>query len=945
MNRISVVSQLKWLWFSLSILCAENSTGNILGKVLDSENRESLPGANVIVKGTYYGSASNLEGDFFIPNIKAGNYDIEISMMGYKVLLQTGIMVNAGQTTKLEFVLEKTVLSFGEEVLVIGDKPLFDVDETASVSRISREEIEDRLASGVEDLLADQMGVTKQDNEIHIRGGRLDESMFIVDGMSVKDPLSGYSGNLFINAEAIEELEVILGGYNAEYGQAMSGIVNVSLKSGSDNYEGAVKYISDHWGVFEKKSPMSFSDRFEFNIGGPSILPKLILPFFGVKLPGKLSFFFSGFGNVFDGQLPVSNTLYPHRNWEIPNVSDEESDQILKNLSMRGNNDWHFLYKLLWEIEPQKKLMISYDGSLNINQGYFMPRAFSSTYFPYRYQNILDHYNTITRESRLLNLNWTHSLGERTFYSMSLGRFITFEHSAVQDLHWTDYTERLDLMPINYNYSDEEGNVRISYGDEFYDSGFAPEWYDMYSDNIRFDYDITLQLPPRHKFKAGLENTWTEMQVLDIDEPWTGSTGLGANYDSYNAQTMFGAFYIQDQIIFEGMTINGGLRYDYWFPGRYVEHAIHDTESVIITETARQKFMDETFKLFGYHGKGRLSPRFGISHPVTDNDVLYFYYGHFSQLPTFQYVYAKLNSSAQSTYQIFGNPNLNPKTTVQYELGIKHRFNPDQVLEVKAYWKDMFDYETSQSVIPSNPKYSHLSFNMYFNADYARARGIETIVKSRLFKNWYIDLNVNYSIVTGKSSSPLDNLLVDAGELREKPLNENFLIWDKPIQFFTNMYYRHPKGWGGSMRIEFSSTRRYTRSIPGTNDNPDGIIYIGGNPYYVGTREDDKPNYYLSEYYSNLLKLFGINSVSGFSTVDLKLYKSVDFKRVTFKIFFEAENLLNEAIPTRINPFTGKGYGDGEIVPYYLIENPNPNNDPSRTGSPRRIVMGIQVLF
>jgi outer membrane receptor protein involved in Fe transport len=110
----------------------------------------------------------------------------------------------------------------------------------------------------------------------------------------------------------------------------------------------------------------------------------------------------------------------------------------------------------------------------------------------------------------------------------------------------------------------------------------------------------------------------------------------------------------------------------------------------------------------GYRAKGRFSPRFGISHQVTDNDVLYFYYGHFSQLPTFQYVYAKLQSTSQSTYQVFGNPNLNPKTTVQYELGIKHRFSEDQVLEMKAYWKDMFDYETSQTISPSNPKYAHL---------------------------------------------------------------------------------------------------------------------------------------------------------------------------------------------------------------------------------------------
>ena len=146
------------------------------------------------------------------------------------------------------------------------------------------------------------------------------------------------------------------------------------------------------------------------------------------------------------------------------------------------------------------------------------------------------------------------------------------------------------------------------------------------------------------------------------------------------------------------MTVNIGMRYDYWFPGKYVEDAINDPNTVIITDEARKKFEEETFDLFGYKGKGRFSPRFGISHPVTDNDVLYFYYGHFSQLPTFQYVYAKLNSVSQSTYQVFGNPNLNPKTTVQYELGIKHRFSEDQVLELKAYWKDMFDYETSQTI-------------------------------------------------------------------------------------------------------------------------------------------------------------------------------------------------------------------------------------------------------
>jgi outer membrane receptor protein involved in Fe transport len=325
--------------------------------------------------------------------------------------------------------------------------------------------------------------------------------------------------------------------------------------------------------------------------------------------------------------------------------------------------------------------------------------------------------------------------------------------------------------------------------------------------------------------------------------------------------------------------------------------------------------------------------------------VLYFYYGHFSQLPTFQYVYAKLNSVSQSTYQVFGNPNLNTKTTVQYELGIKHRFSEDQVLELKAYWKDMFDYETSQTITPSNPKYAHLRFNMYFNADYARARGVEMILKSRVFKRWYVDLNFNYSIVTGKSSSPLDNLLVQAGALSEKPLGENFMSWDKPLQFFSNIYYNHPANWGASLRIEFGSGRRYTRSIPGTNEYEDGIRYVDGVPYYVGPRDGDNPNAYISEYTPELFKILGMENMSGYSMVDLKLHKSFNIAGLKYKLYLEIENIFDEQIPRRINPYTGQGYNPGEILPYSMISRPNPNYDPSRNGKPRTIELGLQVFF
>ena len=914
------------LLLSFLTLVNAQGSGTLTGVINEASNKSGLPGVNVMVKGTYYGAASDLEGRFRIDNISPGSYDIEVSMIGYKIILKTGVTIGPGEIIDLDFNMEETVLSFGEDVVVMGKKPLFDVDETSSIARVRREDIEAKVVSSVEDILSEQIGVTTQDGEIHIRGGRIDESIFIVDGFSVKDPLSGYSGNLFVNADAIEELEIVTGGYNAEYGQAMSGVVNIKLKEGRDNYEGTVKYSSDRL-----LSDNFNSDRIEFNLGGPDLIFQTLPTVIGFDLPGRFSFFFNGYGKMYDGNLPVASRLYPHRYWKSSMISDSKADDIMSKLAGRENNDWHLLYKLTWELTSKKKLSASYDASMNINQGYFMPRAFSSTYFPYRYMNILDNYNTITRDTRLLNLNWTHTLSTSSFYEITVGKFTTMEHSAVQDLHWSDYQQRLDLEPINYNLDDTDldGNIQITYGDEFYDTGFAPEWYDLSSENTRFDIDWTVHTKSGHKVKTGFEHTITEIQVLDIDEPWSGSSGFGANYDYYNAKTYFGAFYLQDRIIFEGMTLNLGLRTDYWIPGRYVEDAINDTSNIIITDKARKIFDEETFNFpwfeEPYKMKARLSPRFGISHPITDNDVLYFYYGHFSQLPTFQYVYAKINSKAQSTYQVFGNPNLNPKTTVQYELGVKHRFSEDQVLELKAYWKDMFDYETSQTIRPSNPKYAHLSFNMYFNADYARSRGVEAILKSRLFKNWYIDLNFNYSIVTGKSSSPMDNLLVQAGQLSEKPLGENYMSWDRPLHFFANLSYSHPSNWGVSARLEYESGRRYTRSIQDT------VIYVGDRPYYEGPREDDRPYAYVGEIPSR--------------NVDLKFYKTFKVGNFKLKSYLEVENVTNERIPRRINPYTGQGYGPGEIYGYRMANSPDPNLDPSRNRKLRSMEIGLQFIF
>jgi len=884
----------------------------IKGRVVDKQTGEGLPGVNVIVPGTYKGAATDAEGRYQIIGLAPGDYDIKASMIGYTVQIKTGIHVLPTKPVVVNFELEPTVLALGQSIQVIGQKPLFDAELTASQQRLSAEEIKQKVVENVNDLVSDQLGVVVQDNKIYIRGGRADESLYVIDGQSIKDPLSGYSNTLYINAAAIKELKVITGGFDAEYGQAMSGIIDVETKEGEDEFVGSLSAKTDNLlsGLFKNYN----TDIVQFNLGGPEPITRHLLKSLGLEFPGKMTFFLSGYGHMTDTYLPGANKLYP-------------SKPAYQKFAQREENDWHMMGKLAWIPKPGKKLVLSYDRSLNINQGYFLPRINDSRGYPYEYEKMLDHYNTYTKEAILTNLQWTHTLSPTTFYKLSLSRFYSSLHSAVQNKMWTEYQQRLDLEPVYY-IPDSEGNIRTRFGDGFWDIGDADSWYDYFSDNWTLKFDITSQPNNKHSLKAGLESRYTEMQVIDINAPWYGETGLGRNHDYFRVYPNDGAFYIQDRITYSGMIVNIGFRYDYWFPGKYVDDAIKDPETITITDAAREKYLHETFEIFGMHGKGHLSPRLGISHPVTDNDVLYLHYGHFSQRPKGQYVYAKLKSTSEATYQLFGNPNLNPTTTVAYELGLKHRFNANQTIEFKAYYKDMFDYPTSTTIKKFSPRYGNLSFLMYVNMDYARSRGIEVRFRRRYSKYLSGNVDFSYAVASGKSSTPNTNLLVAAGKVSEKPLRESRLRWDRPYRFSTDIYFDMPKNanlkvlglrlpeqWGVTVRWEYESGKRYTRII------------------------DVDKNIYEKDEYGSISKPW--------TRTDFKFYKDFSLFGFDFVILLEAENVFNTKVPRIINPVTGRPYEPGDIIPKTWHDSPRdlPPDNPARYDWPRRVLAGLELRF
>lgn len=903
-RKLSFILTVLFLLFGNSVFAA---SGSISGTVTDKRTGSPIAGVNIIVKGTYYGCAADVDGSFRLPNVTSGVYDISVSMIGYKQLIMAGIRVNDGETTKLDIQMEETVLAAGEEVVVIGEKPIVDVDNTSSSVQYSADDIRGKIVESVSDIISEQVGVVESDNEIHIRGGRVDESQFIVDGLSLKDPLTGSVNNLYVNPNAIQKLDFISGGFNAEYGQAMSGIIDVELKEGSDELEGSIRYNTDHIGsVLEGYN----TDIFEFTLGGREPLTSRIVP-------GNIYYFFSGYMNISDTYLPHASKLYPKESW-------------MDKFATRADNNWSWMSKITWAPTKKHRLTFSQNNSISIDQG---------SGFKDEYLYNLDNYLTETSGSYVSNIIWKHTLSSKAYYNINLGKFLTFKHKAVQNKYFTEYEETLDLEPVEYTKYNEDGDVRIYQGDEYWDSGDYPTYYDYYGDSWSFDFDMSYKPNEQHSYKGGFNTKYTDLQLVDIYKPWLGSTGLGQSYDMYQVFPVSGAAFIQDRIVFEGMIINVGLRYDYWFPGKYIEDAVDDEDVYTITTAAREKFKDETYSLMGHRFKAHLSPRIGISHPVTDQDVLYFNYGHFSQLPTYQYVYAKLNNNSESTYNLIGNPNLNPKTTVAYELGIKHKFSENNAVEFKAYYKDMFDYETAQSVTAYNPKLGNYSFTMYINMDYARSRGLELIYRQRMGRFLTGDINASYSIVTGKSSRPDDNLLVEAGRISSKPLGENFLKWDRPLQISSNIRLKVfeksriklfnvipiPNNWGMNFHIEYESGKRYTKSTVTDSLYSDGILYL------IGTSNSDEPYSELAD--PNL-------------TIDVKLFKElVNTSQFNARVFLDIKNLFDVEIPRYINPYTGEGYDPGKPLPYSYKGSPNPNYDPSRYYSGRTIRLGVSCQF
>jgi outer membrane receptor protein involved in Fe transport len=271
-----------------SILVA-GTTGKISGKVTDSKTKDGLPSAVVTIVGTSLGAATDAEGSYVIVNVPPGTYSISVSYIGYQPVRVTNIGVNVDYTTTLNIQLKESTVELNEFVVEGERNPLVRQDQTNPVAAITAENMQSLPVTTISEVIGLQAGVvTSDDGALHVRGGRSNEIAFTLNGISVNDPYNNLS-SIGVATNAVQEVTVSTGTFSAEYGNALSGIVNYVTKEGGAKNSGSLRfltgdYYSNRTEVFphiDKFQPLN-NGRAELTLGGPTVLDELSFYLSGV---------------------------------------------------------------------------------------------------------------------------------------------------------------------------------------------------------------------------------------------------------------------------------------------------------------------------------------------------------------------------------------------------------------------------------------------------------------------------------------------------------------------------------------------------------------------------------------------------------------------------------------------------------------------------------------
>ncbi len=909
------------LILSLVLACGASaqSTNRITGKVLDSATGKPLAFTNVVIVGTSQGAMTKDDGSFAIENVAPGTYDLQASYLGYETSKHQ-VIVSEGKAAAIDFRLDPVVAKREKEVVITAERPLVDVTKASTTRSFNSEELKNLTISPTLDSVVEQQpGVTRDNNQIHIRGGRSEETLYIVDGVQMRDVLSGDSEGKNVSARSVAEVNIITGGFDAKYGQALSGIIEAKLKEGSDRYEGYLGYSSDE--LFNDWNTRLM----DFQIGGPLPLFDRFLAPLGGRGQTRPTFFLNLASDMTNGYLPSIRDL--NGDYHLQSAYKDrffgKTFEYGRFFTPEADNDWRILFKSAWKASSTHKFIFSATKSLSFNQGFndidVSEVNRNKINYPWAWSNVLQRYTTVTSDQGSLVFGWTHTPKSHLFHTLKATRYFSARHTSVDGKLWDELPESI--------FVDQDPSETSEY---FVDGRSISDFRIRNTRTWAADWDWQYRTP-RHKLEWGGRAQYEDVLYLSLDaRTITSAAPLGDEFDLFHVYPTTGAFYMQDGMSYEDLTASVGIRYDYWFPGKQVEDLYDRMDRPTINSQTRAEWLDDTHSLFGRRFKGHLSPRISVSHAITDHDNLFFNYGHFTQRPPYFYVYAKSSSQSSEEFPNIGNPNLNPEVSVAYELGAGHKIGSSMSIKSTLFYKDIYDYPTSTTVVLQDRPTSRSNFFIYRNLDYARSRGVELEFRQRRLGHMAWSAAYTYSVVKGKSSDPNKLKVVQGtgGDARETSLDEEFMWWNRPHKVTLWYDYKVPAGdhdarvlglfgvpadVGLNLFFQLQSGRAYTPTdIFG---NQTGTAYSKNGPIE-------------SLLNGTLSKGFPIGG-----------------KRV--EVSLQGWNLFDHRTLQLIDPATGDKYvpGSGSLTGNTTPSTYARYSDPSQWGEPRHFRLGFGMEF
>lgn len=707
--------------------------GKVSGKVTDQDSGDGLIAANVSLVGTLHGATTDDNGNFFILNVPAGRYDLRIDYLGYKSYIVRNVKVSPDLTTKVPVVLEAAPLDIGAETIVIAERELIQPNITNSYRVSTGQEIDEAPIRGYQEAVAVNAGVVSDEGgDLHFRGGRGNEVAFYVDGVLQNDLLSG-NNNTEVASGAIEEVAVQNGGFNAEYGYAMSGIVNVVTKSGREKWTGRVETATDavagNWA-----ETMSFGyNLVNASAGGPLGTDQLTI-----------------FGSI----------EYLSTDDKDPSPVTVNDGKILGHNALERVNG---TAKLTYKPTDSFAMQASYLRSQRKEEDYTTVGRFVHHGDAWRFNQ--EHSPKTEDYTNNLALKSTLFFGQATFAEAQFSWFET-------DFQNGDgvFFDDLAAYRGNGSTSDEDGlyyTPGASFDDYLHRN--SRKWEVRASLVHQFTDVITEDF--NHEVKSGVEfqqhtlrsyrNAFPSQGNKDIDSYGYDHAGNkydgGDNFDdllSAPKEPILFSYYLQDKMEFEDLIVTAGLRFDYLDSKSQLFKTLSNTPAPLDTLplAGADQVIDKT-DFEDNSASTQFSPRLGVSFPVSEQTHFHLNYGRFFQQPNLNDLYSglawynKLITQPGFAAQV-GNPNLEAQRTTAYEVGVKHEPSDGMMLDLTVFYRD------TQGLInlvnqPGDPA----GFIAPFNVDVGTNKGMDLAFE--MLRRNKISARASYTLsyATGTGSS------------------------------------------------------------------------------------------------------------------------------------------------------------------------------------------------